>query len=294
MKSKPSKKSTLEHLVFDTTNESFFDNSVLDGADSDLLLLEQYPRIIDAAGICICLEGQIEITIGSQSYPIKKDDLGIIFPNDILYVRNKSADFKGYLLVCTTDFFQLLNIASGTSIYLYIKDNPCISLKDKDRESLIRMCDFLKEHDLRTEHLYRDEISKHLMFSIIYEVIGIYKKGEPLKQVPYSRKNQLYFNFMELLAKNYSMHRELEFYADKLCITSRHLSSICKEMKGQTAKECINSHLITNIKILLETTDMTISQISEELNFPNASFFTKFFKEQTKMTPKEYRNANVS
>ena len=120
MKSKSSKRSTLDYLGFEETNGSFFDNSVLDGTDSDLLLLEQYPRIIDAAGLCICMEGEIEITIGSQSYPVKKDDLCIIFPNDILYVRNKSADFKGYLLVCTTDFFQLLNVASGTSIYLYI------------------------------------------------------------------------------------------------------------------------------------------------------------------------------
>lgn len=294
MKSKKSKKSTLDYLGFEETDGSFFDSSVLNGSDGDLLRLEEFPHIIDAAGLCICMEGEIEITIGSQSYPIKKNDLGIIFPNDILYVRNKSADFKGYLLVVTTDFFQLLNVASGTSIYLYIKDNPCISLKEKDKDSLIRICDFLKEYDLRIEHPYREEISKHLMFSIIYEVISIYKKGEPLKQVPYSRKNQLYYNFMELLTKNYSMHRELEFYADKLCITSRHLSNICKETTGQTAKECINRHLIINIKILLETTDMTIAQISEELNFPNASFFTKFFKEHTKMTPKEYRNTNVS
>ncbi|WP_163265342.1 AraC family transcriptional regulator [Dysgonomonas sp. 216] len=150
----------------------------------------------------------------------------------------------------------------------------------------------MKEYDLKEEHPCKDDISKHLASAVVYVIIGIYKKGEPLNQQPYSRKNKLYFEFMELIAKNYRKQRGIEFYANKLCISSRHLSSICKDITGITAKDRIDEHIIANIRILLVTTDLTISQISDELNFPNSSFFVKFFKKQTGMTPKEYRNVN--
>lgn len=95
---------------------------------------------------------------------------------------------------------------------------------------------------------------------------------------------------MELVAKNHRKQRNIEYYANELCISSRHLSSICKEITGKTAKDCLNEYIIINIQTILATTEMTILQISEEFNFPNASFFTKFFKTQTGITPKEYRN----
>lgn len=288
---KQSKQASLERLSFEEGN-TFFNNFILKGSANDMLGLEQFPRIVEAAGLCICLGGEGEFTIESQSYKLKKGDMCVIFPNNILHVRKKSADFKGYTVVCTPEFLMSVNIPSGTPIYLYVKDNPCISLKNKEQEELIKMCDFLKEHDARKDHPCREEISKHLVSAIIYEVIGIYKRGEPLSQQPYSRKNKLFFEFQELVAKNYRKQRRIEFYADKLCVSSRHLAAICKEITGYTAKDFLNEHIVVNIRVLLSTTDMTIAQISEELDFPNASFFTKFFKEQTGMTPKEYRNRN--
>jgi transcriptional regulator GlxA family with amidase domain len=96
---------------------------------------------------------------------------------------------------------------------------------------------------------------------------------------------------MKLVRSNYKTERGIEFYADKLCVSSRHLSSICKELDGQTAKKCIDRQIIIHAQMLLNTTTLTIAQIADEFNFPNASFFTKFFKEHIGMTPKEYRNA---
>lgn len=285
----PSRHNALERLSF-VEDDILFGSFMLRGSENDMLGLEQFPRVVDAAGLCICLEGECEGVIGVQSYRIQKGDMCVAFPNDILHIRAKSRDFKGYTIACTPEFLNSMNISAETATYFYIKNNPCISLKEKEQKDLIKMCDFLKEHDSREDHPCREEISRNLGNAIIYEVIGIYRKKEPLPQQPYSRKKKLYFEFIELLAKNYREQRDVEFYAGKLCITSRYLSAVCKEITGLTAKECINQHIIINARILLASTDMTVLQISDELNFANPSFFTQYFKKRTGITPKKYRN----
>lgn len=289
-----SKQNTFERLSFAEGDNILYESFVLNGSEYDMLGAEQFPRIVDAAGLCICLKGEVEIVIGAQGYHMKKGDMGVILPNDILYIRRKSPDFRGYTLACTPDFLinSEIPIPSRTPLYLFIKDNPCISLKEKELEDLIKMCEFLKEHDSRKDHPCREEITRNLGYAIIYEVIGIYKKKEPLHQQPYSRKQTLYFEFIQLITKHYREQKDIEFYAEQLCITSRYLSVVCKEISGFTAKECIDLHTMINARILLTTTDMTILQISDELNFANPSFFTQFFKKRTGVTPKRYRNIN--
>ena len=118
---------------------------------------------------------------------------------------------------------------------------------------------------------------------------GIYRKGNVIEQQPFSRKSKYYAEFVRLLTANYAQHRSVEFYADRLCITPRYLSAICKELTGMTATESINNHVMVNARILLASTDMSVLQISEELNFPNPSFFSQFFKRHEGVVPKTYR-----
>ncbi len=281
----------LEKLSLDD-NSRIFEDIIIEGSEQDLLGSERMPRIIDAAGVCICMEGEAEIAVESKKYLIKKGDMCVVFPEDILHVRKKSKDFKGLIFVLTPNFLYSINIPASTQIYLFMKEHRCISLSDKEREDLIKMYEDMKTYDARLDHPYRREISQHLVTAIVYEIISLYKKGEPFNQQSYSRKDQIYFDFMELVNTNFKKERGIEFYADKLCISSRHLTSICKELGGQTAKKCIDEQIIINIEMLLSTTTLTIAQISDEFNFPNASFFTKYFKEHTGITPKEYRNGD--
>ncbi|MDL2213624.1 helix-turn-helix domain-containing protein [Bacteroides sp. OttesenSCG-928-D19] len=283
------KQTTFERLTFQDECNTFFGTILLEGMKDDILGLAQLPCIIDVAGLCICLQGSARIIIESRSYHMQSGDMCVAFPNDIIQVLEKSKDFKGYTLACTQDFLMSVNIASSTSLYLHAKNNPCISLAPKEQKELLTMCEFLKAHDSREDHPCREEISKCLVAAIIHEVVGIYKRGNPLQQQPYSRKDQLYFEFTELIIKHCRKHHNVEYYARKLCITSRYLSVVCKEIAGFTATEYINHHIIVNARLLLATTDMTILQISEELNFANASFFTQFFKKHEGCTPKEYR-----
>jgi AraC-like DNA-binding protein len=142
---------------------------------------------------------------------------------------------------------------------------------------------------MRTEHPWRFEISKLLATAILYEVFAIYQKGTPVQHQLYQRKNTLFLGFQELVAIHYKEHRNIEFYADKLCITPHYLAAIVKEISSLTPSKCIEKVVVSNARILLATTQMTIQHISDELNFPNHSFFSKYFKRVAGMTPKECR-----
>ncbi|MDR0422294.1 MAG: AraC family transcriptional regulator [Proteiniphilum sp.] len=275
-----------------TEDNAFFGSFVLRGSERDLLGVERFPRIVDAAGLCICLEGGGDIVIGARACRVQRGDMCVVLPGDSVYIRRKSADFKGYVLACRPGFLMDSGIAvpSRTPAYLFIKDNPCVSLKGEEQRDLIRMCEFLKEHDAREDHPCREEISKSLGSAVIHEVIGIYRRKGPLRRPPCSRKRTLFFDFVRLVAGNYREQRDIEFYAGRLCITSRYLSAVCREVGGFTPKECIDRHIMIRARILLASTDMTILQISDELNFANASFFTQYFKKRAGVTPVKFRN----
>ena len=89
--------------------------------------------------------------------------------------------------------------------------------------------------------------------------------------------------------ENYKQERSVAFYADKLCVTAKYLSLISKEVSGQPAGNWIDEYVILEAKTLLKSSQMSIQEIADSLNFANQSFFGKYFKHHTGISPKEYR-----
>ena len=109
------------------------------------------------------------------------------------------------------------------------------------------------------------------------------------KKLKISRKEDILWRFLSLLTQHYKENRSVDFYADKLCISPKHLSSVIKQLSHKTAHEIISDVVIMAAKQLLKTTTLSIQEISEELNFANQSFFGKFFKQNTGQSPSSYR-----
>jgi len=96
---------------------------------------------------------------------------------------------------------------------------------------------------------------------------------------------------MHELTTHYKEERSVSFYADKLCISSKYLSSLVKEVSDKNPVEWITQCVIFESKTLLKSTDMSIQQISDLLNFPNQSFFGKYFKRYCGMSPLQYKQS---
>ncbi len=99
--------------------------------------------------------------------------------------------------------------------------------------------------------------------------------------------------FILAVSEHFRTERQVSFYAHKLCITPKHLSSVIKEISGRTASDWIENYVVMEAKVLLKTTDMTIQEIAVYLNFANQSFFGKYFKHHTGVSPTTYRKQNT-
>lgn len=104
-----------------------------------------------------------------------------------------------------------------------------------------------------------------------------------------STKNRITDLFLRLVHQYYRKERFLDFYAAQLDITPKHLSRTVKAQTGISAVEWINRHIILEAKVMLRSSNLNIQQISDELHFPSQSFFGKYFKKATGVSPKEYR-----
>ena len=106
-----------------------------------------------------------------------------------------------------------------------------------------------------------------------------------------SRKEYIFERFYESLVESYQSERSVKYYADQLCLTPKHLSGVVKEVSGKTVGEWIDELVVLEAKALLNSSSMNIQEIADRLNFANQSFFGKYFKHYTGMSPKEYRKS---
>ena len=105
-----------------------------------------------------------------------------------------------------------------------------------------------------------------------------------------TRQEEVFNRFLSLVNK-YAIHeRSVVFYADWLYLTPRYLSTLIKQTSGRTVMDWVNEAVVQEAKLLLRHSDKLVYQIADELNFPNASFFCKYFRRLTGKTPHEYRH----
>ena len=130
------------------------------------------------------------------------------------------------------------------------------------------------------------------MSVLCYEIYAIYRQNIRFDLQPRTRQGALCQEFLALVEKHAIEHRDMGFYADKLCITPKYLSVVIKKISGYSPAEWLNRKVILYAKTLLTNSDMTVQQISAELHFPNPSFFGQYFKRHEGITPKQYRNQN--
>lgn len=249
----------------------------------------EHPFKVDMTAAIICVEGEIRGKMDLKTYHSKAPSMIIIIPDQILEYEYISPDFSGLFIVMSKRFLDSLNIESPFSIFVAVRDNPCISLGSEELEAMQSYYTMMQRAISVKDHPNRLEIARNLTRAFFYGAGYFFHNIKEDRQK--SRHEILVDNFVKLVQAHFKQHRELDFYANKLCLTPKYMSTIIKQTSGKTAGDWIDDYILLEAKALLKSTNMTIQQISDELNFPSQSFFGKYFKRLTGVSPKEYRKS---
>lgn len=281
--------------LFDWASE--LNNVIIDAIDRDLVLLENpvvsaqfdFPFKLDVTTAIICTSGEIAGSMNMKKSVSKAPCMITVLPDQILEYEGMSPDFKGYFIVMSKRFTDslLLSIQERLPLMLSVNENPTVPLNDSELTNLIGYFHILQRTVRMINNPNRIEIVKHLIQAFFYSSGQEHHLPKTSKN---QSKNEFYAEkYLMLVRENYKKERELEFYADKLCLSTKYLSKVIKDTTGICANEWINKYVVLEAKALLKSTNMTIQQISDELNFPSQSFFGKYFKRIVGVSPKSYR-----
>ena len=138
---------------------------------------------------------------------------------------------------------------------------------------------------------YNRQTVSSLVAALMYLYDGAYRQHKDILQASQSREQTIFDRFIQLVNQNCAEEHQIGYYANRMCLTKRYLSTIIHQTSGITAKEWIDHALITRIKVELMHSNKSIAQIADELHFANSSFFCKYFKRIIKCSPNEYRQS---
>lgn len=266
----------------------------IDSKDYDLIINENnVPRVFNRGGIFICLAGEGYVTINEHKYPLSARTMCVAFPGTIIQEFKRGEGFESYTLRIDTGFLRELNFPSAPEVHMLMRENPCMVLSEEQLESILQVCRMMHERDERTDHPYHEQINEQMLKLLCYELAGVYARDIPVMHEPCSRQDVIFRKFLSLLATDITISREVQYYADKLCITPKYLTIITRQVSDRSAAAWITRTVILNAKALLSSTQLSVQQISARLNFPNPSFFGQYFLRHTGLTPKEYRRQKM-
>jgi AraC-like DNA-binding protein len=242
--------------------------------------------------IALITDGECRFNSNLIQYPLRKNSLFIIPPGTVRQIRERTDNLNGIILEFTKEFLTAAELHKkhiDAFTFFSSQGNPHLILQDNEVEILKGMMLFLLRRELAEDHPFRDEVLHHGFNLFMFELAASFQKYRGSGQVKLTRKEQHFISFVKLLNQHFKEERRVQYYADSLYITPKHLTKTVKELTNRTCGEYIDEMVITEAKILLDDPDMSIGNVSDALHFSDQFFFSKFFKSHTGVNPSEYK-----
>ena len=246
---------------------------------------------VDAAAIILCRKGYLKLRVNLKEQLLQEGSIMLYGPNNVTSIIEKSDDASCDFIFFSTAFMKdaHLDLQTIMPIYQYAtEDSSSLLNLEPDELALMEQYYIILRDSMQfnKQYILRDILS--VMLSTISELYA--RRLEEREQTPVKTRQQEYFErFIKQVALFYREHRSVKFYADSLYITPKYLSTVIKEISGRSAVEWINEFVIQEAKMLLNYSTKSIQEITYDLNFSTQSFFGKYFKRHTGMSPSEFR-----
>ncbi|MDH5827121.1 helix-turn-helix domain-containing protein [Sphingobacterium faecium] len=248
------------------------------------------PKKNDFYSVLLCLKGDLSIKIGYHSFELSANMISILAPNMIFSTDQPSDDFEVIQLFFHKSFLQKIFIKDEIiNELLEFNTNypPVFMLADSFHKVLQKFKQIGREIENKTA--YHLDVSRLLTVEILYEYNRACEYCLLGFQKNMNRNYQLTYQFKKMVDQHFLVWRSIGNYAESLGITAKHLTEVIKIETGQTALQILHERLLLESQYLLKHTSGSIKECAYLLGFDTPSYFTRFFKAQTGISPQAYR-----
>ena len=261
--------------------------------ESDLAFFSGYACRIDGGAILFCRSGAAEVSVNQYQGHVCRNTLVLLLPGSILMLTDRTEDFRVTFCAFSRDLFAEAAFRLEPSFFHALRERPITSPPHRIVEGASIWFEMVAYSYPHRNNVFSNTIIKNRLQNLLLESFDKMQRfaaRRPRTPETTTRQTELFHRFVTLVQAHSSQEREVSFYADKLCISTRYLSTIVRTVARSSAKEFIDRSVVLEIKMMLQSTDLSVQEIAYRLRFPDQSYLGRFFKKHTGESPTEYRN----
>jgi len=253
-------------------------------------------NFVDCHAIIIVESGILTISIKGKEYIMTANSYADVMQLNMLQFVSATTQIEAWCLMFSEDYFFKTFPSKAPAEMTYVKFISIHKTVRLDSSRIITLSHVMQSMDdtfADTANVYRDALLQIKMKILFLEVDNIFHHhivGDEEDNADTSRQQYLFGQFIRLLSENVKREHNVDFYADKLCISSQYLGRIVRNFGHDKVYDIIARAVVGEIEIMLADSSIPLKQIATDMNFSDQSVFTKFFKRQTGMSPLQYRN----
>ena len=278
------------------------------GIDNDLLVdytehfveegrspIYKFPLRMDGLFIALREKGISDFSINLKEFQVGPNELVIGSPGDLMQSTINEGVYLSQTLMVSSNFLKEMYISLNSFMPFFAsrKEQPVFQLTDNEVQELKEYFMLIMDAVKRETDYFRIDTTKRLLAAYLYKLGSILYRHLPELQAeankPMKREEILFKQFINLVSENHRRERRVDFYAEQLFLSPKHFSTVIKKVSGKTAGQWIDEYVILEAKTLLKYSSMSIQEVAYYMNFPNPSFFGKYFKQHTGMSPSDYK-----
>lgn len=247
--------------------------------------------VIDYGMILLCTEGEANIRVHFSEWLLKPGAVITLFPGDVVSITHKSEEFKAETLRYAASLLREASLQLEHTVYSELKTDRCRTESPTLTSIVSNMFALLRIYFEQEGCICLDQL---VLLQLKAFFLGFYDYlyRNPIKRTADNgspRTRELFNRFMRELENRYRQSRDVSFYAELLNISPKYLNIVTQRITSHTIKTIIDQYVVLQIKQSLTTEEKSIKQLAWEYHFSDLSFFCRYFKQHTGMTPQQFR-----
>ena len=281
---------------------------------------QEGPQVLTYGAILICRKGKARLNVNYKDWELYEGAVITLFPNDVVELKidgdckspetengdckspetengdckspETANNFQAEILKYNPSLLREASLQLEQTVYSSLREDRCRQDTPVVTNIINGMFSLLKVYFDQSECTC---ISQLVLCQLKAFFIGFheYLQRNPQyrsDEVKSYRVRELFNRFMMLLEKDYKISRDVNYYAEQMNISSKYLTNIVNQVTGHTPKTIIDQYVILQLKMHLKRTTQSIKEMAWEFHFADVSFFCRYFKKHTGLTPQQIRS----